>query len=37
VTPLPLSGQLLSMPQAQQAGLTEAMITKVLAEINAKK
>jgi len=25
-----------SMPQAKQAGLTEEMITKVLAEINAK-
>ena len=28
---------LVSMPQAKQAGVTEAMITKVLAEINAKK
>jgi hypothetical protein len=26
-----------SMPPAQQAGLTEAMIKQVLAEINAKK
>ena len=26
-----------SMPQAQEAGLTEDMISKVLAEINAKK
>ena len=26
-----------SMPQAKSAGLTEEMITKVLAEINAKK
>jgi hypothetical protein len=26
-----------SMPQAKDAGLTEDMITKVLAEINAKK
>jgi hypothetical protein len=26
-----------SMPQAKQAGLTEAMINQVLAEINAKK
>ena len=26
-----------SMPQARDAGLTEEMITKVLAEINAKK
>jgi hypothetical protein len=28
---------ILAMPQAKQAGLTEAMITKVLAEINARK
>jgi hypothetical protein len=28
---------LLAMPQARQAGLTEAMILKVLAEINVKK
>jgi hypothetical protein len=28
---------LLAMPQAKQAGLTEAMVTKVLAEINARK
>lgn len=29
--------QILSMPQARDAGLTEAMVTKVLAEINARK
>ena len=29
--------QILSMPQAKNAGLTEAMVTKVLAEINARK
>ena len=29
--------QILSMPQAKDAGLTEAMVTKVLAEINARK
>lgn len=28
---------LLAMPQARQAGVTEDMVTKVLAEINAKK
>lgn len=28
---------ILAMPQAKQAGLTEAMVTKVLAEINARK
>ena len=28
---------LIAMPQAKQAGVTEEMITKVLAEINAKK
>ena len=28
---------LVAMPQAKQAGVTEEMITKVLAEINAKK
>jgi len=28
---------LLAMPQARQAGLTEAMVTKVLAEINSPK
>ena len=28
---------LLAMPQAKDAGLTEAMVTKVLAEINARK
>src|SRR5690242_13691162 len=28
---------ILSMPQAKQAGLTEDMVTKVLAEINAHK
>jgi hypothetical protein len=28
---------LLAMPQAKQAGVTEEMVTKVLAEINAKK
>ena len=28
---------ILSMPQARQAGLTEEMVTKVLAEINARK
>jgi hypothetical protein len=28
---------LLAMPQAKQAGLTEDMVTKVLAEINALK
>ncbi len=27
---------LLGMPQAKQAGITEAMVLKVLAEINAK-
>jgi len=27
---------LLAMPQAKQAGVTEAMVLKVLAEINAK-
>lgn len=27
----------LAMPQAKQAGLTEDMVTKVLAEINARK
>lgn len=27
----------ISMPQAKQAGLTEDMVTKVLAEINAHK
>ena len=29
--------QILSMPQARDAGITEEMVTKVLAEINAKK
>ena len=29
--------QILSMPQAKDAGLTEAMVTKVLAEIHARK
>jgi len=29
--------QILSMPQAKEAGLTEEMVEKVLAEINAKK
>ncbi|MBC7878526.1 MAG: hypothetical protein H7Y59_15250 [Anaerolineales bacterium] len=29
--------QLLAMPQAKQAGVTEEMVTKVLAEINAQK
>ena len=29
--------QILSMPQAKDAGLTEAMVTKVLAEIKARK
>jgi hypothetical protein len=28
---------LLAMPQARQAGITEDMVTKVLAEINARK
>ena len=28
---------LLAMPQAKDAGITEAMVTKVLAEINARK
>lgn len=28
---------LLAMPQAKQAGVTEDMVTKVLAEINARK
>lgn len=28
---------IVSMPQAKQAGLTEEMVTKVLAEINARK
>ena len=28
---------LLAMPQAKQAGITEEMVTKVLAEINAHK
>jgi len=28
---------LLAMPQAKQAGITEEMVQKVLAEINAKK
>jgi hypothetical protein len=28
---------LLAMPQAKQAGITEEMVTKVLAEINARK
>jgi hypothetical protein len=28
---------LIAMPQAKQAGLTEAMVTNVLAEINGKK
>jgi len=28
---------ILAMPQAKQAGLTEDMVTKVLAEINARK
>jgi hypothetical protein len=28
---------ILAMPQAKQAGLTEAMVTQVLAEINAAK
>ena len=28
---------LLAMPQARQAGVTEDMVTKVLAEINARK
>ena len=28
---------LLAMPQAKQAGVTEEMVTKVLAEINARK
>lgn len=28
---------LLAMPQAKQAGLTEEMVKKVLAEINARK
>lgn len=29
--------QILSMPQAKDAGLTEDMVKKVLAEINARK
>ncbi len=29
--------QILSMPQAKEAGLTEDMVKKVLAEINARK
>lgn len=29
--------QIIAMPQAKEAGLTEAMVTKVLAEINARK
>jgi hypothetical protein len=29
--------QILSMPQAKQAGITEEMVEKVLAEINARK
>ena len=28
---------ILSMPQAKEAGITEEMVTKVLAEINAQK
>jgi hypothetical protein len=28
---------LVAMPQAKQAGVTEEMVTKVLAEINARK
>jgi hypothetical protein len=28
---------ILAMPQAKQAGLTDEMVTKVLAEINARK
>lgn len=28
---------LLAMPQAKEAGITEEMVTKVLAEINARK
>jgi hypothetical protein len=28
---------IVAMPQAKQAGLTEEMVTKVLAEINARK
>ena len=28
---------LIAMPQAKQAGVTEEMVTKVLAEINARK
>ena len=28
---------LIAMPQAKQAGITEDMVTKVLAEINARK
>ena len=28
---------LLAMPQAKQAGITEEMVSKVLAEINARK
>lgn len=28
---------LLAMPQAKEAGVTEEMVTKVLAEINARK
>jgi hypothetical protein len=29
--------QILSLPQAKDAGITEEIVTKVLAEINAKK
>lgn len=29
--------QILSLPQAKEAGITEEIVTKVLAEINAKK
>jgi hypothetical protein len=29
--------QILSLPQARDAGITEEIVTKVLAEINAKK
>ncbi len=28
---------LLAMPQAKQAGITEEMVTKLLAEVNARK
>jgi len=28
---------ILAMPQAKEAGITEGMVTKVLAEINARK